>query len=52
MENENLQNVTLQRPLQEFSEGLHDLIGISAVRVVVLVLQNNLDLRVGSVDVI
>ena len=52
MENENPQNVTLQRPLQELSEGLHDLICIIAVRVVVLVWQNNLDLRVGSVDVI
>ena len=34
MQNENPQNVTLQRPLQELSEGLRDLICIIAVRVV------------------
>ena len=50
--NENPQYVTLQRPLQELSERLHDVICIIAVGVVVLVGQNNLDLRMGSVDVI
>ena len=50
MVNENPQNVTLQRPLQELSEGLRDLICIIAVRVVVLVWQNNLHLGEGSVQ--